>query len=482
MWLAVTASGSAPIPVHVALPHPSAPKPTWRPRHRGDAETFFDSRIDWAKHGLEPRWLDHESSDCAAALDPSIFHNYGADELRRFLDGAHDRSEIALVAATMGRADDDSPRSVLSTQDASVNVTPAFETYIAGRRLPVGTKPRLADEVTGPERDLGLRLLTRPADAPWWAMEMASPTLVPGAGGPPVTHQPAGTLAPILVDGLGTPVVAVWISPEADQRIYLVPDGTDGNVVLDWLVTQALPAYVPDALRRARSPHFVDPALQTAAETAARQALADLEATYEVEHARLESELQTAKAAAEPVRYGLLYGTGDELEDAVAAVLQAAGFATVNLDDELSASKSADLLATYGSERRMVEVKSAAGNAPEKLVGALERHLATWPSLRPDEPVGAGMLVVNHQHRKDPHDRSAQVYERPEFVNSLKVVVLSSRDLFTWWATGDWPAIRDAVLGTTPATPPPAVMPPPPEPGDRTAPRRPRWPWKRGGH
>jgi hypothetical protein len=42
--------------------------------------------------------------------------------------------------------------------------------------------------------------------------------------------------------------------------------------------------------------------LQTAAETAARQALADLEATYEVEHARLESELQTAKAAAEPVR------------------------------------------------------------------------------------------------------------------------------------------------------------------------------------
>jgi hypothetical protein len=163
-------------------------------------------------------------------------------------------------------------------------------------------------------------------------------------------------------------------------------------------------------------------------------------------------------------------------------VLQAAGFATVNLDDELSASKSADLLATYGSERRMVEVKSAAGNAPEKLVGALERHLATWPSLRPDEPVGAGMLVVNHQHRKDPHDRSAQVYERPEFVNSLKVVVLSSRDLFTWWATGDWPAIRDAVLGTTPATPPPAVMPPPPEPGDRTAPRRPRWPWKRGGH
>ena len=105
---------------------------------------------------------------------------------------------------------------------------------------------------------------------------------------------------------------------------------------------------------------------------------------------------------ADPVRYGLLFGTGDELEDAVAAVLQAAGFTTVNLDDELGDSKSADLLATYGAERRMIEVKSAAGNAPEKLVSALERHLATWPSLRPDEPIGAGVLVVNHQHRKDP--------------------------------------------------------------------------------
>ncbi|MEV6987229.1 hypothetical protein AB0M95_39045 [Sphaerisporangium sp. NPDC051017] len=411
-------------------------------------------------------------------------HSYGADELQRFLDGAHNRGEIALIIATMGRADDNSPRSVMSRYDAGVYTTPPFyKTHVGGRRLPTGTKPRLADEVPHPERDLGLRLLTRPADAPWWAMELAGSFEYPGTGGPPVAYEPAGTLVPILVDGLGAPVAAVWISPEADQRIYLIPDDTDGNVVLDWLVAQALPEYVPGALRRARSPYFVDPALQTAAETAARLALANLEADYAVERARRESELQRAKAAAEPVRYGLLYGTGDELEDAVAAVLQAAGFATVNLDEELGASKSADLLATYGPERRVIEVKSAAGNAPEKLVAALERHLATWPSLCPDEPVGAGVLVVNHQHRKNPHDRSAQVYERPEFVNSLKVVVLSSRDLFTWWATGDWPAIRHAVLGTTPATlPPAATMPPPPDPGDRTAPRKLRWPWKRGGH
>ncbi|WP_155357132.1 hypothetical protein [Acrocarpospora macrocephala] len=130
----------------------------------------------------------------------------------------------------------------------------------------------------------------------------------------------------------------------------------------------------------------------------------------------------------------------------------------------------------------MIEVKSAAGNASEKLVGALERHLSTCPSLRPHQPVGAGVLVVNHQYRKDPHDRSAQVYERREFVDSLKVVVLSSRDLFTWWAAGDWPAIRKAVLGTTPVAPPSvAAMPPSPGPKDRATSRRLRWLWNRGG-
>lgn len=282
---------------------------------------------------------------------------------------------------------------------------------------------------------------------------------------------------PILVDGLGAPLVAVWISPEADQRVYLVPDQTDPNAVLDWLVMQALPEYVPGALRRARS--FVDPTLQSGAETAARQALTDLDASYALERARLEGELQTATDAAEPIRSGLLYSTGDKLEDAVAAVLRAAGFNTVNLDDELGATQSADLLATYGSERRMVEVKSASGKAPEKLVGQLERHLATWPNLRPREPVGGGVLVVNHQHRQDPHNRSAQVYERAEFLDSLKVVVLSSRDLFTWWVASDWPMIRDAVLGAAPATPPAAAAAPPHDPTDRTVPKRSRWPWKR---
>lgn len=470
--------------MHVALPQPSSPGSVRQARGRRQPETFADSSIDWARHGLEPRWLGDESSDCAAALDPSIFHDHGADELERFLAGARDRDEIALVIATMGQADDDSPRFPFATHDASVDVGRGFRTRVVGRRSPAGTKPRLADDLTGADRDLGLRLRSRAPDAPWWAMDLTGMTALPGAGGPPIIHPATGALVPILVDSLGAPVVAVWVSPEADQRIYLIPDQTDGNTVLDWLVTQALPEYVPGALRRARSPHLVDPGLQTSAEAAARQAVADLEAGYAVERERLERELQAATAAAEPIRYGLLYGTGGNLVAAVEAVLRAAGFTVMNLDDELGGTESADLLAIRGSDRRLIEVKSASGNAREQLVGALERHLATWPSLRPDEPVGGGVLVVNHQHRKHPSDRSARVYERAAFVESLEVEVVASRDLFTWWAAGDWPAIRLAVLGvaasaTVPAPPEPASAPE--ERANRPARRRWRWPWKRDG-
>ncbi|MDT5029378.1 MAG: hypothetical protein QOE61_5804 [Micromonosporaceae bacterium] len=143
------------------------------------------------------------------------------------------------------------------------------------------------------------------------------------------------------------------------------------------------------------------------------------------------------------------YGTGDELVDAVAAVLSAAGLHTVNLDEVLGGTASADLLvsADGAPPRCLVEVKAAGGAAQEKLVGHLQRHLDTWPQLRPDMPVTGGVLVVNHQHKLHPSERPAQVYSRPEFVASLPVTVLSTVELFGWWRVGDWQAIRTAVLG-----------------------------------
>jgi hypothetical protein len=260
-----------------------------------------------------------------------------------------------------------------------------------------------------------------------------------------VNHEAEGRLHPILVDALGDPVVAAWTPQSDDQRWYVIPDDTDWDNVLGWLIRQALPEFVPDALRRARSAHFVDPELLTGDELAIREALDELETGYAAEKLRLQQDLQKAETRADPVRYGLLYGTGAELVDAVWAVLAAAGLSITNLDEELGATKSADLL-VGGATRRLVEVTTTSGAAQEHLVGHLQRHLDTWPQLRPHEPVAGGVLVVNHQSKLHPSERAAHVYSRPEFVAALPVAVISTVELFHWWRAEDWGAIRTAVL------------------------------------
>jgi hypothetical protein len=395
-----------------------------------------------------------ESSDCAAALEPSIFHGSGADELERFLAGADRRGEIALVICMIGDADDTDPRNVMVTQDASINL-PMNNNQVAGRRSPSGTKPRLAEDLASADRDLALRLTHRPDDAPWWSLELHGATLRRVDGSGQTAHQPVGTLQPLLVDGLDNPIAAVWIDPSQGQRWYIVPDGTDADMLLSWLINQGLPAYVPDALRRIRSAHFVDPALQTASELSVRQELADLEADYSAEKARLQLELSRAETAAESIRYGLLYGSGSTLVTAVEAALTAAGLASVDLDEELAGTRSADLLVVAEGHRILTEIKAASGAASESLVGDLKRHLETWPQLRPSAPVSEGLLIINHQHKLQPADRTRQVYSRPEFVQALTVRVLSALELFEHWRTEDWPGLRNAVLGTTePSTPP----------------------------
>ncbi|MFC9250402.1 hypothetical protein [Amycolatopsis thailandensis] len=96
-------------------------------------------------------------------------------------------------------------------------------------------------------------------------------------------------------------------------------------------------------------------------------------------------------------------------------------------------------------------MKSERGNAKEALVGDLRRHLDTWSELQPDSPVDGGTLIVNHQHKLAPDQRARQIYGRPEFVNTLTVPVVGTLDLFDWWRTKDWKAIRTAVLGAIPA-------------------------------
>jgi hypothetical protein len=170
-----------------------------------------------------------ETSDCAAALNPSYLQGHGADELQRFLAGAGTREETALIITTIGDAQDDFPRSVLSRYDASI-ILPRFHGTIDGRRLPAGTRLALAPELNPADRDLGLRLLNRPPEAPWWALKLSSLTHLSGAaGGASIVYAPEGELHPILIDTLGDPVVAAWTPQASDQRWYIVPDATDWN-------------------------------------------------------------------------------------------------------------------------------------------------------------------------------------------------------------------------------------------------------------
>ena len=409
--------------------------------------------IDWAALGVIPRCVGMESSDCAAAVEPGIYHNRGAGERDRYIAGAARRGETAVLISTIGDAGS-TCRNPLSLYDASVSLS-LESGSVCGRRLLSGATVSLADSLNRADRDLALRLKNRPPGV-WWALHLeASQVVFDGSGGPLGAVGPDGNLTPLLTDGLGDPVVAVWTSSEADLRWYIVPDRTDWPTIISWLVEQALPAYVPGALRRARLRPDADQDLQTSEEAGARQALVDLEEQYERDKAALEQRLRNASEEAAPVRDGLLYGTGAELVEAVRAVLTAAGFDVHDLDAEMGGTKSADLLAIRDSSRCLIEVKSASGNASEGLVDDLRRHISTWPTLEPaQQPLTHSALIVNHQYRRPPHERSGQVYTRPEFVCSLPFSVLSTRQVFDWWRESDWPAITDAILASAPQRPP----------------------------
>ncbi|MFD5861517.1 hypothetical protein [Streptomyces chartreusis] len=437
------------VPVHVAVRDPAQmeePDPQAADyAHKLFAASARYAGISWTKYGAEPRWLGMDTSTCAAAINPSHFSGHGADEFDRFLSGAASRGEPALIIATMGTADDDDDRvwSVFGRPGGRVDFR-HFTGAIVGERLLAGAEVSLVPGLDAADRDLGLRLLNRPPSAPWWAMTLQASAFVGPAG--TTVREPEGELVPILVDSLGEPVVARWTSGDGRQIWYVIPDGVDWNQVVDWLVQYALLEHVPAALRRVRSRHHVDPALETPAETQARSSLEELERRYLEDKARLEDDLERARQEAEPMRNGLLYGSGSELEDAVAVALRAAGFAVTDLDEELGDTLSADLLAVLNGSTCLVEVKAAAGAAGEKLISQLQRHLEKWPQLRPGQPVTCAALIVNHQHRLDPAERPPEVYQR-RVVDALPFPVIASGDLFRWWRTQDWPAVQAAVLG-----------------------------------
>jgi len=165
------------------------------------------------------------------------------------------------------------------------------------------------------------------------------------------------------------------------------------------------------------------------------------------------------------------YGTGTPLVDAVRSVLELADVKVVDLDDELGGTKNADLLCSYGGRSRLVEVKSASRNAPERAYEDLVRHLREWEQLPGSAPVDGGALVLNHQHRMVPHERNPNPYNRPEFLTAQTEPVITTLALFDAWREDDVDGVRRLIFGDAQLRTP--------EPTGELGPARPKRGWFR---
>lgn len=424
-----------------------------------------DPSVPWGKLGFEPRWIGLDSSDCPVAIQPGRYSGQGAEERSRFLEGTRFRNEVALVITWIGANEREGSHSIFSDYGESVDLGDDY-TRVVGRRVAVASAPRIAPNLDAADHDLALRL-SQQSIPQWWALELHGSTL--SSSYETRKYPTTGTMRPLLLSGVGEILAGIWISEDENQRWYVLPDGVDWVTVLDWLGTKGLPTVVPNALRRVRSPLFDDPAVQSQRERTVRDAIEALDIEHAARRSGLEAELAAAHIFAEPIRNGLLYEQGDPLVRAVESVLNQAGLATIDLDQEIG-TKNADLLVTLGQERVLVEVKGFGGAAPESAVAALQRHLQTWPQLRPSTPVSSGVLVVSHEIKQSPSVRSTVAYRRPEFVDSVQEKIVTARDLFEWWSHEDWLSIRAAFF-QQPASPIVPADPTPATPGLTTTKR-----------
>lgn len=430
---------------------------------RGVRPRIGAEAVAWTDLGLEPRWVGEDTSTAVAALEAT---DRGADEWRRYFAGAEARSELALFVTT-AEPPSDAPPVVLPgypmmKRPRSRNVDFPYlgfdHFHIAGEPLSLARPPALADGLSATDKDLALRIRNeRPPEQEWIAFEPAVYHLIRGDGSGESDGRFIGTWTPLLLTPDGRTVAGVWSDDRymtVPVRHYVLPDMPSYEPILRWLVERAVPDLIPTAAARTRRHIDLQPNLQTARERELTDELAALTERYETAKADLEDQLAQARAAASSVRDVMLFGTGPALEAAVARVLTDAGLGVEQLDEELG-TVSGDLLVEHDGHRVLVEVKSVGGNAPERLTEALHRHRQTWPQLRPDQPLTGALLIVNHQHKLPPADRSTAVYQRQAFVDSLEHPVVSTLELFDAWRREDWAAIHTAI-GLTPAAPTPS--------------------------
>ena len=400
-------------------------------------EALLDE-LDAEALGVEFRWVGDQSDDCAAALDPSQFHQRGANEWARFKAGAAQRGEVAVAIMTITATS--GPRSVNASAHGSVFV--GGDTSVTGDRIGHGTLPSLADSLNDADRDLANRLLAAlGVSGDWLALSLSGSEEHTSRG--VFMHEPEGELVPLLVSRVGEPVAAVWLSPDGKERTYVLPQGHSWKQTLTWLLEKCLPAHAPSLLKELRRDLLpVSEADISTRERSANKVLGRLEEKYAKEHKEAAAAAEEARARADAIRDPLLYETSKPLEQAVKQVLLDAGLAVIDIDERFGEPISADLLVRCGEARVLVEVKSSQSPAPENLMDKLVKHMATWPNITKDEPLHAGVLVVSHELRLQPSERSPQPYSRKEFVAALPHRVVTTIELLNWWRSEDWDAIR----------------------------------------
>jgi hypothetical protein len=167
--------------------------------------------LEWDALGFEPRWVDFDTADCAAALAPSVYSGLGADEFNRFRKRAESDGELALVISPVGQPDGGAPRSVLSQHDDSIHLG-RIESSISSKPLGMGAKVRSAPDLGDADSQLALRLLSCNPELPWRRLSLHGVTYEAYNGR--VHHPAQGILEPIVETELGEPVVAAWVSPD----------------------------------------------------------------------------------------------------------------------------------------------------------------------------------------------------------------------------------------------------------------------------
>lgn len=400
----------------------------------------------WAERGLDVRWIGDDTVDCVVTLEPGVYHGKGVGEYERFVLGAKQRGEQAISVTTLSEPSGSIVPGYSNIFGGGSTVhLGGWNSYVSATPLGQNSRVQLADGIRGADRDLALRLIGE--NLRWATLELQGSTEYPGNGGPARVYAPEGHLDPVLVTPLGEPVVAAWVSPDAVERLYIVPGNVEWDVVTDWLLDQALPELNPTALRRHRMLKTVPPELQTTAERKADDALRLFDAEVAERRAALVEAQEAARVSADDMRDGLLYGRGHDLEAAVTRALSEAGIQVQQLDMVLGEPASADLLCTLGGRSVLAEIKSVGGNASESLYAALVKHVDAWQANPNRPPIDGGVLVINHEHKKDPADRSPSPYTRQAFLDSQQYPVVTAADLFDAWRTDDRERARALLFG-----------------------------------